>query len=158
MTQLHKIKYWLKLANLFFGPRIARIIFYSDLHGTRFLLGVAELIWGITLLLPGQTFGRPTYHVMSFVMSEECWGAVFLMTSFLQFTILLSGRYHDRVSIVFAAWNTLLWLFVVGGMYMSVYPIPAGISGELTLALAAGWVFARSGFTIEGRRSTDYGQ
>ena len=40
------------------------MIFETDLIGTRFTLGLAELIWAFTLFWPGNTFDRPTYEVM----------------------------------------------------------------------------------------------
>ncbi len=158
MSNAERIKYWIQLASIFLGPRIARIVFFSDLHATRFILGFAEFIWGVTLLLPGDTFERPTYHVMAHVMHEHCWALAFLVTATIQWSILITGRYHDKFSIVFAGYNTVFWVFVVVSMYVSVSPVPAAISGETALAIAAGWIFARSGFSIEGRRTTDYGQ
>ena len=136
--------------------KLLKLAFYSDLHATRFTLGLAELIWSITLLWQGETFGRPTYTVMAHVMSEDAWGLVFLMSSFLQFAILLRGEYHDKFACYFAAWNSALWLFVTTSMYMSVSPPPAAISGEAALAFAAAWVWVRSGYSSKGKRANDY--
>ena len=140
-----------------FAIRLAHIAFYSDLHATRFTLGLAEILWSITLLWPGDTFGRPTYTVMSRVMSEESWGFIFLLSGITQFSILFSGDFHGRFSILFAGWNAALWWFVVVAMYLSVFPPPAAISGELALSVAALWVYIRSGYVTTGRRSTDRG-
>jgi hypothetical protein len=137
---------------------MARIAFYSDLHGTRFLLALAELVWAVTLFMPGNTFDRPTYTVMSHTMPENMWAFIFMMTASFQLSILLRGDYHSRFSTYFAAWNTALWWYVVVSMYMSVSPPPAAISGELALAFGAGWVWIRSGLKLHGIRATDYGQ
>lgn len=142
------------IQNLFL--RAIRILFYSDLHATRFTLGLAELIWAFTLLWPGDTFGRPTYTIMASVMHENAWGLLFLVTAIMQFTILLRGDYHSRFSCYFAAWNMCFWGYTVMSMYFSVSPPPAAISGEAALAVAAGWVWVRSGYVSGGRRSTDY--
>lgn len=139
-----------------FASRLFQIAFYSDLHASRFALALAEFIWAVTLLWPGDTFGRPTYHIMSQVMTEEAWGALFLLTSVLQFSILMEGRYHSRFAIVFACYNAVMWWFVCVSMYMSVFPPPAAISGELALAFAASWIWIRSGYVIVGRRATDH--
>ena len=125
--------------------RAIELIYGSDLHATRFLLGVAELVWALALFWPGDTFGRPTYAVMAGVASEEVWATAFLLTSFIQFHILFHGSYHSRCATVFAGWNAMLWIFCVLAMYMSVYPPPAAISGELAMAVGASWVFVRSG-------------
>ena len=138
-----------------FCRRALQVMFFSDLQATRWTLGFAELLWAITLLWPGDTFGRPTYTVMSHVMSEEAWGLVFLLSAATQFVILFQGRFHERFPVLFAAWNAVLWIYVVISMYLSVSPPPAAISGEAALALAASWVWVRSGYIVTGRRSTD---
>jgi hypothetical protein len=137
--------------------RFLSIIFYSDLHGVRFLLGLAEMLWALTLLWPGETFGRPTYQAMSHVMEENAWGLIFLVSGITQFSILYKGDYHSRFATYFAGWNMALWLYVVTSTYISVSPPPAAISGEAALAIGAGWIWIRSGYTTTGRRSSDYG-
>jgi hypothetical protein len=144
------------MTNLMY-ERLARIVFYSDLHGTRFLLGVAELLWFVTLLMPGDTFSRPTYLIMSHVMSEEAWAFLFAMSGITQLTIVFTNNYDSKFAVTFAGWNSVLWWYVVLSMYLSVAPPPAAISGETALAIGAAWVFIRSGFPCKGRRTTDYG-
>lgn len=136
--------------------RLLKIMFYSDLHGTRAVLAIAEFIWAFTLLWPGDTFGRPTYMIMNRVMPEEAWGFLFLVSAITQLTILIRCEYHSLFSTAFAGWNSVLWSFVVVAMYMSVSPPPAAISGEASLALAAGWVWIRSGLKLRGTRANDY--
>lgn len=133
--------------------RFLALFRFSDLHGTRFLLGFSELVWGFSLLWPGATFGRPTYHGMQAAMPEDVWAAVFLLTGFIQWKLLFSCEYHTKRAITFAFYNTALWVFVVVSMYLSVYPPPAAISGELGLALGACWIFVRSGEAIHDRRT-----
>lgn len=124
--------------------RAMDLIYGSDLHATRFLLGFAELCWAIALLWPGDTFGRPTYNQMSYVAPEECWAVIFLVTGLLQFRILFVGSYSSTLAKAFAGWNAALWIYVTLSMYMSVYPPPAAISGELSMALGASWIFMRA--------------
>ena len=121
------------------------LIYSSDLYATRFLLGFAELVWAITLLWPGDTFGRPTYFAMQRLTGEEVWGVIFLVSAICQFAILRSRCFHSPAAVFFAGWNSILWITVVVSMYMSVYPPPAAISGELALALGSSWIFVRSG-------------
>ena len=142
------------MSNIF--TRFISIFFYADLHATRFTLSIAEAIWALTLLWDGDTFGRPTYTQMAHVMPENAWGFIFLLSSITQMSILVHGDYHSRFATYFAGWNYALWLYVTISMYMSVTPPPAAISGEAALALAAGWIWIRSGHIIGGRRSSDY--
>jgi hypothetical protein len=135
--------------------RIARLIFWTDLQGVRSLLALAELMWAMALAMPGDTFERPTYTVMSMVAGEDVWMLMFLLTGVIQLYLLLQWRVHSGFSKYFAFWNSTLWWFVVISMYLSVWPIPAAISGELALAVGASWVFVRSGYYIHGRRGRD---
>lgn len=125
--------------------RAIELIYGSDLHATRFMLGLAELVWAIALIWPGDTFSRPTYSMMASIAPEECWAVVFGMSAYIQFCILFHGNYHSRLAVIFACFNSLFWIFTVISMYMSVYPPPGAISGELALAFGAAWVFIRSG-------------
>ena len=115
----------------------------TDLVSSRLLLGIAEFWWAVLLLWPGGTFGRPTYAMMSHVMSEEAWGLVFALSSVTQLTIVIRRDFHCWPARYFAAWNMVLWVFVVVSMLLSVYPPPAAISAEITLALATVWIWAR---------------
>lgn len=125
--------------------KLINFLFFSDLHGVRFLLGFAEILWGITLLLPGDTFDRPTYTVMRSFAVEELWSILFISMGIIQWSILASRQYHSRVSIIFSAVNSIFWCFIACAMYMSVTPTPAAISGETALAVGASWVFIRTG-------------
>lgn len=120
-------------------------ILESPLIGTRFTLGLAELIWAISLFWAGDTFERKTYSSMAAVMPENVWGCIFLVSAIIQWTLLMRFNFNSRFSVIFAGFNMLLWFFVVVSMYMAVYPPPAGISGELALAFAAMWIFIKSG-------------
>lgn len=143
--------------------RVVELVYGSDLHATRFLLALAELVWALALFWPGDTFGRPTYALMAEVAREETWAWLFLLSAFCQFQILWSGSYHTKPATLFAFFNSLLWMFVTLSMYLSVYPPPAAISGELAMAVGACWVFVRSGVPCLAlddakphRRCTDY--
>ena len=133
--------------------KLLRLAFFSDLHATRFTLALAEFIWSITLLWPGDTFGRPTYAIMSHTLpSEELWGMIWMFSAITQFYILISGKYHDRSSVIFAGFNSVLWWYVTISMYLSVTPPPAAISGEAALSVAAAWIYIRSGWIPLGVR------
>ncbi len=129
--------------------RLLYIAFKGNLHSVRLTLAMAETFWVLALLWPGNTFERPTYRLMGWLMGETGWGLVFLATGACQWWILLIGSYHSRFAQVFAAWNMTLWCFIVVSMYLSVYPPPAAISGEAALAMAACWVFVRAGLNRE---------
>jgi hypothetical protein len=135
--------------------KLLRIVFYSDLHATRLLLAIAEIIWAVTLFMPGKTFGRPTYHMMEHIIQDEnIWAVIWTLSALMQSYILVTGRYHERFAVIFAGFNMLLWWVVTVSMYLSVTPPPAAISGEVALAIGASWVYLRSGWTPkEYRRS-----
>lgn len=122
---------------------LSRALWDSDLVATRVSLAIAEMFWAVMLLWSGDTFGRPTYAVMSHVMSEEAWGLVLLLSAVTQITIVMTDEFHHWFSRLFAAWNAVLWLFLCLSMITSVSPPPAAIGGEMAMAIAASWVWLR---------------
>ena len=122
---------------------MTRALFDSDLIAARLLLALAEMFWAIGLLWPGDTFGRPTYTMMSQIAPENCWAVVFLVTSVVQYRIISPGWHGTKGAWVFSCFNAGLWVLVNFCMFASVYPPPAAISGELALAVGALWVAAR---------------
>ena len=130
---------------------IMDIILYSDLYCTRFTLGLAEIIWAIALWWPGDTFTRPTYLAMQHThITEDIWGCIWMFSGITQWAILYRGKYHTLPAVIFSGFNSILWWFVTIGMYLSVYPPPAAISGETALCVAATWIWIRSGWIPKG--------
>ena len=122
---------------------ISKDMFDSDLTSTRLTLAFAEILWAIMLFWPGETFDRPTYLAMARIMSETSWGFVFLISAFLQTKIVVLSQQNRDWAKVFANWNAVLWVTVVGSALFSVYPPPAAMAGEITLACAAVWIWLR---------------
>lgn len=122
---------------------LSSALFDTDLISTRITLAMAEVLWALMLFWPGDTFVRPTYEIISGVMSETAWAFMFLISGILQISIVLFNQYGKPWTQVFANWNAALWVFVVGASLMSVYPPPAAIGGEIALACAAFWIWAR---------------
>lgn len=54
-----------------FAKKIWAIAWHSDLHATRFLLGLADVAWAFMLLYPGRSFDRPEYAIMAKAMSDN---------------------------------------------------------------------------------------
>ena len=128
----------------------SKSLFDTDLVASRVILAMAEFIWALLLMWPGDTFDRPTYTIMRHVLPEEAWAFVFLITAMCQTTIVLSEIFHSTFARIFAAWNAVLWIFIVTAMLMSVYPPPAAISGEIALAFAAFWIWLRPYIIFHG--------
>lgn len=126
--------------------RLAQVLFDSDLIATRVTLAIAEFLWAVMLLWPGETFDRPTYTLMGHFAAEEVWGFMFLVTAWVQWSIVMIGECTNPYARVFALWNSTLWITVTTSMYLSVYPPPAAISGETALAIVATWIFIRPFF------------
>jgi hypothetical protein len=135
---------------------LSKALWDSDLVATRVSLALGEFFWAVMLLWPGDTFGRPTYTVMSHVMSEEAWGMVLLLSAATQMTIAVGEYFHDWWARLFAAWNAVLWGFLCVSMVLSVSPPPAAIGGEFALACAAWWVWIRP-YILHGYYRKAYG-
>lgn len=122
---------------------LTHALWSTDMVSSRLVLGIAEFWWFALLIWPGETFGRPTYSGMAAVMPEQAWALIFALSSFTQFTIVIRRDFHCWPARYFAAWNMVLWVFVVVSMLLSVYPPPAAVSAEITLALASIWIWIR---------------
>ena len=126
----------------------SRALWDSDLIASRLTLFLAELLWALMLLWPGDTFDRPTYHLMSVLATEGAWSVLFLTSATIQLYIVLSENFRSAFAHCFAGWNAMLWVFVVVSMVGSVYPPPAAIGGEISLAVLALWIFIRPYFLM----------
>jgi hypothetical protein len=124
-----------------------KLLLYSDLKCTRFLLGVSEILWALILWHPSITFNRPTYHAMAATgLSENAWGFVWAVTGLTQIYILFSGKYHNVFAVCFAGFNMLLWWFVIVGCFLSV-GAPAAMSAELGMGcLGSTFIYLRTGW------------
>ena len=123
--------------------RITAALFDSDLITTRLTLAVAEALWVVLLWWPGTIFDRPAYTGMSSVMGEHAWGIVFALSAATQASIVMFGHCARVYARLFAAWNAVLWAYVVIAILTAVQPPPAAIAGEIALAMAAAWVWWR---------------
>ena len=135
--------------------RILGIIFISEIHCLRFVLGISELTWAITLFLQDIAFDKPTYRIMEVIMPTSVWALLFFITGVLQLLILLKDYMNTKFAAVFSVWNTMLWWYVLIAMYLTGAPAPAG---ELGMALGAAWLFVRSGIPCALTRYTDRGE
>lgn len=131
-------------------PAATRALFDSDLVATRMILALAEWVWVVLLLWPGDTFSRYPYQLMAHVMPEPAWALAFMLMAAMQTTIVLTESFHTLYAKAFAGINAVLWIFVVTSMLLSVHPPPAAISGEIALAFGALWIWVRPMILMRG--------
>ena len=131
---------------------ITHALFDTNLTAVRLCLALSEFIWAIMLLWVGDTFSRPTYTIMSHVMLEEGWAVLFSISAVMQISIVAQEDYHSRFARYFAGYNAFLWVYVVVAMLLSVYPPPAAISAEISMAIFATWIWIRPYILAEGYR------
>lgn len=135
-----------------FWGAVSRALFDTDLTGIRCALAFSELLWAVLLIWPGPTFDRPTYHAMAHVMLEEAWALLFFASAVTQIMVVVQEDFHSTFARYFAAYNSVLWIFVVVSMMISVYPPPAAISAKITMAIFAAWIWVRPYILAEGYR------
>lgn len=122
---------------------VSAAIFDSDLIATRVCLGAAEALWAIILWWPGETFHRDIYGAMAHVMHEDAWGLVFALLAVTQLTIVALGHFGVAWARYFAGLDFVVWAFACGSIFMAEHPPSGVLAGNLTLMLAAGWVWLR---------------
>lgn len=131
---------------------LSEAFFHSDLIASRLSLFIAEMCWAIMLWWPGDTFARPTYYGMAWLMSEFWWAVVFTVSAFAQISIVILQDYNGQFGRCFSAFNALLWIYCVASMLWSVYPPPAAVGGEIALMMAAFWIWVRPAVMKKGER------
>jgi hypothetical protein len=135
--------------------QMLRVMFFSDMTGAKFGCVLMSYLWGFTLIIPKNSvlFSQPEYLVMANTMPQGAWAFVFLLFGTLQLSLLLLSKPLDGFPAVFSAMQTALWLFVASALWFSPGSLPAG---EVVIALMAGWIWVRAGFsTTPGRRWSD---
>lgn len=123
--------------------RVSAAIFDSDLIATRVALGVAEALWAIILWWPGETFRRDIYGAMAQVMHEDAWGLVFALLAVTQLTIVAMEHFNVSYARYFSGGDFVVWAFVCESIVLAEHPPSGVLAGNLTLMLAAGWVWLR---------------
>ena len=126
-----------------FISQLSKILFDMSLDPLRLVLGIAEFIWALNLLLPLNAFQREEYTVMASLAPDYVWGLVFLLSSILQMTITMTNTSHLVRAKIFYFYNFLLWGFAVFSVFFAINPPPVALSGDLVLVAAAGWSFIR---------------
>lgn len=128
---------------------ISQIIWDTDLITSRFILAIAEFIWAIILFLPGNTFQNDkTPHLAC--LSENYWGFIFLFSGIIQLTIILYERTRTDFAKMFAAFNAMLWIYLVLSILIDTYPPIASVAGETALMITAIWIWIRPYILAEG--------
>lgn len=133
-----------------------RAMWDSELIASRVILGFAELFWSILMLWPGKNVTTPMHINMLNILSENTWGIIFFVSAILQFIIVMINRFNTISARYFAFCNMCLWAFTVFSIITVTYPPPTVIGGEIALAIAAFWIWARPYILIEGYRRATY--
>jgi len=124
---------------------IRRITLEADLAATRFSLALAETFWAFNLFFSKDAMQAEKYYVMAQTMGQAEWGFVFAVISLMQWSILVSGRYHGSAAAAFAGVSAFLWWYIIIGLLTSSGSLPVAIGSEIALGCAAGWVLIRTG-------------
>lgn len=125
--------------------RAVALAVYSDLHITRFLIGVTEISCATLLLFVGNALEFPSYLIMREIMPDSAWAFLFLLMGMTQLTIIATGNYHTRFPVWFAAINQSIWWFILISMLVSHPHPPLAFAAYISIACASTLVWIRSG-------------
>jgi hypothetical protein len=127
--------HFLNILNIIVRPTIDQIKF------GRLIIANTAVYWFIFLIWPGQTLYRPAYAGMKAIGSDELWGIIFLILGVLQYLRLEIWVYTGRKALIIDSITAFIWTFVTISMIMSIYPPPAAIAGDISIAMIAIWVW-----------------
>lgn len=123
--------------------RIVYLLLRSDIEPIRFFIATSSLLWGILLLLPGDTFERPTYTLMASLASEGVWATAHLAHSVTAIYSLFTGAKNKLIFGLDPILGAAIWTTSGIAMLASVSPVPAAIAPHLIGAVAAWWLLVR---------------
>ena len=138
---------------------IKSILFESPLSITRFWLCMGSLTWAFLLALPGDLFipSRTTYTLMARIAPEMAWAMAFFVHGVWAFYTLRTGT-RNHVSLTMDAFlGCVLWTSSTALCFAAhwpggdqpffdkllIYPMPAAMSGEFWMSVAAWWHLVR---------------
>ena len=130
--------------------RVVKLLTLADLHATRITLTTAEILLVNDFINHSEWF---SVQPLLMVLPEEVWVAILLATGATQSYLVIRGRYHQADALIFAGWDTMLWVFMTSLLVVQG-DFPSG--PQVALTCSATWIFLRCSFRIYGNRSSDY--
>jgi len=98
-------------------------------------------LWGIALLLPGDTLERPTYRYMREVAPEYLWTLLFISVASLQlwrvFRLTTPRTFAYELVLKIAA--CVMWTFVGTACLASQWPLAAAMADTLVVSVFS-WI------------------
>ena len=128
-----------------------RLAFDSSTEAVRVTVAIGSLLWGIMLLMPGETYSRPMFSVLVTTAPEEIWGLLFLAHGVIAALAIVFSR-CGRICFLFdGITGCLLWSAVTIGMLLSSvyntitpeFSFPAATAPSIAITLAAWWLVFR---------------
>ena len=130
---------------------LCHLAFDSNTEATRVVVAIGSLLWGIMLLMPGDTFSRPMFSVLNDTLSETNWGMLFLGHGIIATLSIVFSR-CGRICFIFDGFaGCFLWSAITLGMLLSAvyhpttpeFSFPAATSPSIAITLAAWWLLFR---------------
>lgn len=129
--------------------RIYYFFTYAEFNSARVFLALSSALWAIMLFMPGLSFDRPTYKIMSEIANEYVWASAFLISSILTLYDVVRKDDNKYLCIFDATLSFLLWTVSAICMTISVFPVPAAIAPHIAGALVTWWVLIRTDFKYD---------
>lgn len=125
--------------------RLWFIVAFSNTIQTRLFLVIAAALWAAALLLPGDSFARPTFAYMAAVAPEGAWTAAFALYAAVTFIRIFSEWNGHVMALIINVVGASLFSAVAFAVITIPGPsFPAGAAAHCAIALAALWVLVRT--------------
>ena len=122
---------------------VCNLLWRMETTSTRIALALGSLGWGVMLWWPGDTFARPAYSLMAQMLPELGWGSLFLLHGVYSLYSIITNQRGKLAFLTEGALGCALWTGSCAGIILSVYPPPAAIAGEISLAFFSWWHLVR---------------
>lgn len=125
--------------------KVVYFLLHLNCNSSRVFLTMSSYLWAFLLLLPGDTFDKQSYILMSKIAPEMFWAVAFLcyaIISTLNLNFIFDSKY---LKLAEAIVGFLIWTTAAVGIYMSTAQAPAVAAPHIVGACMSWWILIRTG-------------
>ena len=115
---------------------------YDDAH---IFLVSSSYLWSIMLFLPGTTFDKQTYFLMSQLANEYVWGSAFLIYALAGSALLTFNSPNKYLTYFDAVFGFLLWSITAACVFFSTSQAPAAAAPHIVGSFISWWILIKTG-------------
>jgi hypothetical protein len=119
------------------------MLFVSSVEPLRISIGLGSLLWGVMLLMSGDTFSMRGYRYMAAAAPESAWGIAHLIHGITAIYSMLTGAKGKLIWLTDPILGCVLWTATAVCLVMAGPPANAAIAPDIVGAIVSWWLLVR---------------